>query len=218
MPVLSSMGAANKLDPTAFRVADIEKTSVDPLARIVRLQCRKRGIRKLKVVFSTEPPLQPLPDPGGRGPRRPGQAPAEHSRLQRLCAGCLRPGHGRGSSQGSASCCRNPAKIKVSRCNRIRLPTPPRNSIQSSAAGFLFRFHMPGTGSVRQSFAFLLEQDPYNSTLFAGNCVYDEQERNLYAVVAGFCRGRKPAPGRITYLAGQSSSCGEDGICRRYRK
>ena len=60
VPVLSSMGAANKLDPTAFRVADIGKTSVDPLARIVRIQCRKRGIRSLKVVFSTEPPLQPL--------------------------------------------------------------------------------------------------------------------------------------------------------------
>ena len=71
VPVLSSMGAANKLDPTAFRVADIEKTSVDPLARIVRLQCRKRGIRKLKVVFSTEPPLQPLPDPAAEASADP---------------------------------------------------------------------------------------------------------------------------------------------------
>ena len=71
VPVLSSMGAANKLDPTAFRVADIEKTSADPLARIVRLQCRKRGIRNLKVVFSTEPPLQPLPDPAADVPADP---------------------------------------------------------------------------------------------------------------------------------------------------
>ena len=62
VPVLSSMGAANKLDPTAFRVADIEHTSVDPLARIVRV---------LKVVFSTEPPLPPLPDPDGEPPAAP---------------------------------------------------------------------------------------------------------------------------------------------------
>ena len=70
-PILCSMGAANKLDPTAFRVADIEQTSVDPLARIVRVQCRKRGIRGLKVVFSTEPPLPPLPDPDGEPPAAP---------------------------------------------------------------------------------------------------------------------------------------------------
>lgn len=65
VPVLSSMGAANKMDPTAFRVADISQTSVCPLARIVRIQCRKRGIGKLKVVFSTEPPLAPLPQEDG---------------------------------------------------------------------------------------------------------------------------------------------------------
>lgn len=59
-PILCSMGAATKLDPTAFRVADIEKTSVDPLAKVVRLQCRKRRLGKVKVVFSTEVPLAPL--------------------------------------------------------------------------------------------------------------------------------------------------------------
>lgn len=59
-PVLCSMGAANKLDPTAFRVADIEKTSVDPLAKVIRIQCRKRRLGKVKVVFSTEEPLPPL--------------------------------------------------------------------------------------------------------------------------------------------------------------
>ena len=59
-PILCSMGAANKLDPTAFRVADIEKTSVDPLAKVIRLQCRKRRLGKVKVVFSTEVPLEPL--------------------------------------------------------------------------------------------------------------------------------------------------------------
>ena len=49
-PIICSMGAGNKLDPTAFRVADIYKTSVDPLARVMRHELRKRGIKKLKVV------------------------------------------------------------------------------------------------------------------------------------------------------------------------
>ena len=51
-PIISSMGAGNKLDPTAFEVADISKTSVCPLARVMRIECRKRGIKKLKVVYS----------------------------------------------------------------------------------------------------------------------------------------------------------------------
>lgn len=61
-PILCSMGAANKLDPMAFRVADIEKTSVDPLAKVIRIQCRKRRLGKVKVVFSTEVSLPPLTD------------------------------------------------------------------------------------------------------------------------------------------------------------
>lgn len=59
-PVISCMGAGNKLDPTAFEVADIYKTSVCPLARVMRYECRKRGIRRLKVVYSKEPPVRPL--------------------------------------------------------------------------------------------------------------------------------------------------------------
>ena len=62
-PVICSMGAGNKLDPTAFRVADIYQTSVCPLARVMRAECRKRGIRHLKVVYSTEKPTRPLEDP-----------------------------------------------------------------------------------------------------------------------------------------------------------
>ncbi len=58
-PVICAMGAGNKLDPTQFEVADIHKTSVDPLARIIRQECRKRGIRNLKVVYSKEPPVAP---------------------------------------------------------------------------------------------------------------------------------------------------------------
>jgi tRNA A37 threonylcarbamoyladenosine dehydratase len=61
-PIISSMGTGNKLDPTAFRVGDISETSVCPLARIIRKECKKRGIGKLKVVYSTEDPIKnPLP-------------------------------------------------------------------------------------------------------------------------------------------------------------
>ncbi|MCR4588685.1 MAG: tRNA threonylcarbamoyladenosine dehydratase [Lachnospiraceae bacterium] len=60
VPVISSMGAGNKLDPTKFRIADIYQTSVCPLAKVMRHECRKRGIGKLKVCYSAEEPLKPL--------------------------------------------------------------------------------------------------------------------------------------------------------------
>ena len=62
-PIISCMGAGNKTDPTAFRIADIYKTSICPLARVMRTECRKRRIRHLKVVYSTELPVRPLEDP-----------------------------------------------------------------------------------------------------------------------------------------------------------
>ncbi len=62
VPVISCMGAGNKLDPTAFRVADIYKTKVCPLARVMRYELRKRGVKNLKVVYSEEPPMRPLED------------------------------------------------------------------------------------------------------------------------------------------------------------
>ena len=62
VPILSSMGTGNKLDPTKFQIADITKTSVCPLARIMRKECAKRGIKHLKVLFSTEDPLSPVND------------------------------------------------------------------------------------------------------------------------------------------------------------
>ncbi len=61
-PIICSMGAGNKVDPTAFRVADISKTSVCPLARVMRRELKKRGIQHLKVVYSEEPPLTPIDD------------------------------------------------------------------------------------------------------------------------------------------------------------
>jgi len=61
-PIISSMGAGNKMDPTAFRVADIYKTRMDPLARVMRRELKKRGVRRLKVVYSEEKPIRPIED------------------------------------------------------------------------------------------------------------------------------------------------------------
>ena len=62
VPVMSAMGAGNKLDPTRFRVTDIYKTTMDPLAKVMRRELKKRGIRKLKIVFSDEKPMTPIDD------------------------------------------------------------------------------------------------------------------------------------------------------------
>ncbi|MBQ1802262.1 MAG: tRNA threonylcarbamoyladenosine dehydratase [Lachnobacterium sp.] len=60
VPIISSMGAGNKLDPTAFEVADISKTSVCPLAKVIRRELKKRGIENLKVVYSKEKAISPI--------------------------------------------------------------------------------------------------------------------------------------------------------------
>ncbi len=62
--IVSSMGAGNKLDPTAFEVTDIYKTSVCPLAKVMRKELKARGIKHLKVVYSKEIPLEPIEDEG----------------------------------------------------------------------------------------------------------------------------------------------------------
>lgn len=62
VPIISSMGTGNKLDPTAFEVADIYKTSVCPLARTMRYELKRRGVKHLKVVYSKEEPRSPLPE------------------------------------------------------------------------------------------------------------------------------------------------------------
>lgn len=69
VPLISAMGTGNKLHPELFKIADIYKTSVCPLARVMRTELKKRGIKKLKVVYSEELPLKPL-----------GGAPEEHGR------------------------------------------------------------------------------------------------------------------------------------------
>ncbi len=62
IPVISCMGTGNKLDPTAFRISDIKKTKVCPLARVVRNECKKRGIQNLKVLYSEEVPTKAFVD------------------------------------------------------------------------------------------------------------------------------------------------------------
>ena len=62
VPIISSMGAGNKLNPVMFEVADIYKTSVCPLAKVMRRELKKRGVKKLKVVYSKEKPIRPIED------------------------------------------------------------------------------------------------------------------------------------------------------------
>lgn len=69
-PIICAMGAGNKLDPAAFVVSDIYKTSGCPLARVMRYECRKRGIKSLKVVYSSEPVRRPVEQIAEDGVRR----------------------------------------------------------------------------------------------------------------------------------------------------
>ena len=66
VPIISSMGAGNKLDPTAFEISDISKTSVCPLAKVIRTRLRAKGINHLKVVYSKERPMAPKLDGEGK--------------------------------------------------------------------------------------------------------------------------------------------------------
>ena len=67
VPIISAMGCGNKLDATAFRVADLYKTDTDPLARVMRRELKKRGVQRLKVVYSAETPRAPLAGTGEKG-------------------------------------------------------------------------------------------------------------------------------------------------------
>lgn len=68
IPIIASMGTGNKLDPAQFEVADLSRTSVCPLSRVMRQELRKRGIEHLKVVYSREKPLTPLQSPAAESP------------------------------------------------------------------------------------------------------------------------------------------------------
>lgn len=69
VPLVAAMGAGNKLDPTKIQITDIYKTDACPLARVMRRELRKRGVKKLTVAYSTEPALTPLSQPDGEGRR-----------------------------------------------------------------------------------------------------------------------------------------------------
>ncbi len=90
VPIISSMGAGNKLDPTQFKVADIYKTNIDPLAKVMRRELKKRGIKKLKVVYSEEMPITPIEIPETENPEvknpgienRPDESGSENAERQ----------------------------------------------------------------------------------------------------------------------------------------
>ena len=84
VPVISSMGAGNKLDPTRFRVADISKTNVCPLARVMRQLLRKRGVNHLKVVYSEEEPRKPLKEISAEDEGKAGRPMKEDARRKLL--------------------------------------------------------------------------------------------------------------------------------------
>lgn len=83
-PIISAMGAGNKLDPTRFEVADIYETSVCPLAAVIRRECRKAGVHRLKVVYSREEAVKPefLPESDGETKKTP---PASCSFVPSVC-------------------------------------------------------------------------------------------------------------------------------------
>ena len=60
IPIISALGCGNRIDPSLLRVSDINKTELDPLAKVIRKGCRERGIKHLKVVYSIEKPIKPL--------------------------------------------------------------------------------------------------------------------------------------------------------------
>ncbi len=64
VPVISSMGTGNRLDPSAFKIMDLYETKTDPLAKVMRRELKKRGVRELKVVCSSETPVKPICNPG----------------------------------------------------------------------------------------------------------------------------------------------------------
>lgn len=86
-PIISSMGAGNKLDPTKFEVADIYKTSVCPLAKVMRRELKSRGVKKLKVVYSKELPMTPNVSSRENGKQVPGSISFVPSTVGLIIAG-----------------------------------------------------------------------------------------------------------------------------------
>ena len=147
-PIICAMGAGNKMDPTRFEVTDIYKTSVCPLAKVMRTECRKRRIKHLKVVYSKEPAMTPIEDDSISCknncicPRAPAQVhhPALGPRLQRLCALGGRADHRRRGREGSGRICAD---------ERLKTRTPLSGLTDAGEGRFLARgnrSHGMGTG------------------------------------------------------------------------
>lgn len=85
VPMISSMGTGNKLDGSRLRVGDIYQTSVCPLARVMRRELKKRGVERLKVVYSEETPLRPMAETGGSD----GREEAENAPERKLTPGSV---------------------------------------------------------------------------------------------------------------------------------
>ena len=109
VPIISSMGAGNKLDPSQFKVADIYKTKVCPLAKVMRRELKKRRVKKLKVVYSEEMPIKPKDDMANNcrtncicppGAQHKCTEKKSDSRQYSICTICRRTDHRRGSSEG----------------------------------------------------------------------------------------------------------------------
>lgn len=92
IPIISCMGTGNKLDPSGFRVSDIQQTDGCPLARVMRRELRKRGIQGVRVVWSPEPPRKPAFQPEDASPRPPGGA--RHPELRAWSGGAFVRGRG----------------------------------------------------------------------------------------------------------------------------
>ncbi len=156
VPVISSMGAGNKTDPSMFRVADIYDTSVCPLARVMRRECRKRGIRDLKVVYSLEPPVVSVSNGKGRqpeesmqettvGPVSEGKGRQPEKNMQETTVGPVSEGKGRQPEENMLETAVGPAGEKKD-CSEVpdqhrkagrRKDTPGSTAFAPSAAGLL---------------------------------------------------------------------------------
>ncbi len=131
-PIISSMGAGNKVDPTAFEVADIYDTSVCPLARVMRRELKKRGIKKLKVVYSREEALTPLAVP------EECSAPEAEAEGSRSAAG-TESESSRNAEQAEAEGSRNEEDVPELRTvgQSTRRQTPGSNAFVPAVAGLI---------------------------------------------------------------------------------
>ncbi len=133
--IISSMGAGNKLDPAAFEVADIYETSVCPLAKVMRRELKKRGVKSLKVVYSKEQPLKPA---RGRGGEESACLRTENAGTQETPSNvsCQNVPDGSGELSNNAAC-RNAADTQTRVPGSAKRQTPGSAAFVPSVAGLI---------------------------------------------------------------------------------